>query len=394
MKKILFLICTLLAVNAWGQADSLRTISEQIKDERDKQLKELMEKLQKNEAEVSRLTEKLSTIDQRKTNEKIKAMENLQIALDNRIRIIEETPKIRTSLNGQLAFTELLSIQRDIQPAELFLTSSAFFTQLGEVGNLQNYNDFNSWKTEYDKWYEKQSNNDQMIQLVNSSITLISNPINKVPLYGSIVQSVTSGVTFMMTSMGNKEKHLMEKTPSMLRLLNATSQFEYQKSMIDHEWELINKELNLLQVEHRQLLKEQLGYYGLSESECQLQYLGETLDSKRDAYKNNCRLTISDRLNALDVSTKGKWMGQVEIYMYKVQSLRMRFGQLTMRMLSNIQRYEELIAVYSDHTKFPLEFTGKLISLQSSLAAVRNKFYTSFNPAKYIEDSAVMYIER
>lgn len=396
MKKIhwLALVCWMVAGYGFGQVDSLRTVSEQIKDERDKQLKVLTEKLQKNEAEVSKLTEKLSNIDQRKTNEKLKAMENLQIALEKRIKIIEETPKIRTSLNGQLAFTELLSIQRDIQPAELFLTSSIFYTQLGNIGNLQGYGDFNNWKAEYDKWYKKQNDNDEMLKLINNSINLIGNTANKIPLYGSIVQTVTSGVTIMVTSMGNREKSLVEKTPAMLRLLNATSQFEYQKSLIDHDWEVINKELELLQVEHKVLLKEQLAYYGLSESECELKYLKETLDNNRDNYKISCRQTISEKLLALDEQTKGKWIGQVEIYMYKVQSLRLRFGQLTTRMLANIERYEKLIAVYSDNTKFPVEFTNKLLSLSSSLAAVKNKFYTSFNPAKYIEDSAVMYIER
>lgn len=398
MKKIqLLLAICLTAVNVtFAQVDTSKTIVEQIKDDRDRQLKELTEKLQRNEAEVSKLTEKLSSIDDKKTSEKIKAMENLQIALDSRIKIIEETPKTRTSLNGQLAFTELLSIQRDIQPADLFLTSRTFFTQLGNVSNLQQYNDFNNWRTEYDKWYTKQKSNDQMLELVNSSVKLIGDAANNVPLYGSIVQTVSSGISALVTSLGRKDKDLAEKTPKMLRLLNVTSQFEYQKSLIDHEWELINKELFQLQLEDSLLLNEQLAYYGLSEKEYRKNYLEETLDNKRETYKNGCRKIISEKLTALDSDkeTKGKWIGQVEIYMYKVQSLRLRFGQLTTRMLSNIERYESLISVYSDNTKFPSEFTNKLTGLSGTLSAVKNKFYTSFRPAKYIEDSAVMYIER
>ena len=398
MKKIqLLLAICLTAVNVtFAQVDTSKTIVEQIKDDRDRQLKELTEKLQRNEAEVSKLTEKLSSIDDKKTSEKIKAMENLQIALDSRIKIIEETPKTRTSLNGQLAFTELLSIQRDIQPADLFLTSRTFFTQLGNVSNLQQYNDFNNWRTEYDNWYTKQKSNDQMLELVNSSVKLIGDAANNVPLYGSIVQTVSSGISALVTSLGRKDKDLAEKTPKMLRLLNVTSQFEYQKSLIDHEWELINKELFQLQLEDSLLLNEQLAYYGLSEKEYRKNYLEETLDNKRETYKNGCRKIISEKLTALDSDkeTKGKWIGQVEIYMYKVQSLRLRFGQLTTRMLSNIERYEHLISVYSDNTKFPSEFTNKLTGLSGTLSAVKNKFYTSFRPAKYIEDSAVMYIER
>jgi len=397
MKKIqLLLAICLTAVNVtFAQVETTKTVVEQIKDDRDKQLQKLTEKLQNNEAEVSQLAERLSSIDNRRSNEKIQAMENLQIALENRIKIIEETPKTRTSLNGQLAFTELLSIQRDIQPADLFLTSRTFFTQLGNVSNLQQYNDFNNWRTEYDKWYTKQKSNDQMLELVNSSVELIGDAANNVPLYGSIVQTVSSGISALLTSLGRKDKDLAEKTPKMLRLLNVTSQFEYQKSLIDHEWELINKELFQLQLEDSLLLNEQFAYYGISENEYRRNYLETTLENKRETYKIGCRKIISEKLTAIDSDkeTKGKWIGQVEIYMYKVQSLRLRFGQLTTRMLSNIERYESLISVYSDNTKFPSEFTNKLTGLSVTLSAVKNKFYTSFRPAKYIEDSAVMYIE-
>ena len=43
-----------------------QAIAEQIKLERDKQLKDLSEKLKKNEDEVARLTDRLSNIDERK----------------------------------------------------------------------------------------------------------------------------------------------------------------------------------------------------------------------------------------------------------------------------------------------------------------------------------------
>lgn len=398
MKSLLLLMLIIGATTQWSfaQQDSVKTISDQIKDDRDMQLQELTVKLQKNESEVSKLTEKLSQIDDRKTGEKIKAMEELQIALDSRIRIIEETPKTRVRLNGQLAFTELLSIQRDIQPADLFMASQHFFTQLGNVVNPQNYNDFNSWKTKYDQWYAKQNNSDQMMSLINNSLNLIGNTANKVPLYGSIVQTVTSGISSLFTAFGKKDKELAAMTPKMLELLNVTSQFEYQKSLIDHDWEIINQELNQLQLEDSLLLADQLAYYGLQVADYKRNYLEETLDYKRENFKNNCRKTIADKLTKLDseADTRVKWMGQVEIYMYKVQSLRLRFGQLTSKMLSNMERYENLISVYSNSEKFPAQFTNNLNGLNGTLAAVRNKFYSTFRPARYIEDSAVMYIER
>jgi chromosome segregation ATPase len=379
---------------SYGQEE----ISEQIKNERDSQLKELNEKLKNNEELVNRLTEKMAATDSKTASdkEKINDLEKLQLALDDRLKIIEEAPKTKINLNGQLAFTELLSIQRDIQPVELFLTSQSFFDQLGNVTKIHQYKSFSSWKTEFDKWYAKEGLSDGMMNVLQQSLNLISTTTAAVPLYGTMVNTAISGVTSMVASLSKKEKDLYEKSPEMLRILTITSQFEQQKSIIDHEWTLINKELEQLQKENTQLMEEQMAYFGIDKARFQSKYLKATLDSERENFKNECRKAISDKIAALERSsdTRGKWLGQVETYMYKVQSLRMRFGTLTMRMQANIEQYESLIKVYSDSSKFPVEFSSKIMSLNNPLNNLKNKFYSSFNPVKYIEDSAVMYIER
>lgn len=393
MKKVIlfFAIVSLLSNFTYSQSDS---ISDQIKIERDIQLNLLNDKLKNNEEEVKILTERIATAALDK--EKIASLEMLQLRLDERLKILEEAPKTKINLNGQLAFTELLSIQRDLEPAKLFQSSIDFFDQLASMGNLKKYPSFNSWKEQYDKWYTTQNKNDQMLQLLNSSITLISDVANQVPLYGSIVQTASSGISTVISNLGSRHKDLVGKTPSMLLLLNTTSQFENQKAIIDHEWELINKELMQLQKENAELLNEQLNYYGIKHNDFDANYMSTSLDDVRDRFKNKCRETINDKLIFLesDLKTKGKWMGQVETFMYKVQSLRLRFGQLTNRMLSNLDRYESLISIFSDSSKFPVEFTNEINGLEDKLNSVRKNFSVTFKSEKYIEDSAIMYIER
>jgi len=394
--KTSLLLFFFLISAAIGQAQT--EITEQIKTDRDNQLKELNEKLKNNEEIVNRLTEKLAATDNNTASdkEKIVDLEKLQFALDNRLKILEEAPKTKINLNGQLAFTELLSIQRDIQPLELFLTSQSFFDQLGNIGKIHQYKSFASWKTDFDKWYEKDGKTDAMTGLLQNSLTLISIASSVVPLYGTMVNTAISGVTTLMGTLGKKEKNLYDKTPEMLKILTISSQFEQQKSIIDYEWKLINQELEQLQKENTLLLDEQMNYFAINKQRYENRYLRATLDSEREQFKNECRKSISEKIATLDRSseTKGKWLGQVETYMYKVQSLRLRFGQLTTRMLANIDQYESLLQNYSDSGKFPLEFTSKIIAMNNPLNNLRNKFYSSFNPAKYIEDSAVMYIER
>ncbi len=399
-KAFSFLLISILICSfpVFSQVADTTSISEQIKTERDNQLKDLNEKLKRNEEEVNRLTDKLNAADNRNSSdkEKINDLEKLQIALDSRLKFLEEGPKTKINLNGQLAFTELLSIQRDIQPLDLFVSSQTFYTQLGNIGKIQNYSTFTSWKKDYDNWYNRQGKDDQMMEVINSSLNLISAVGSNVPLYGTMVATASSGITALVTAIGKREKDLSEKTPAMLKLLNVTSQFENQKAIIDHEWAQINKELEQLQKENAALLEDQMNYYGISMLDYKRKYLNATLDIDRETFKNECRKAISEKIMLQESSqnTKGKWLGQVETYMYKVQSLRLRFGQLTSRMLVNMEQYENIISVYSDSTRFPAEFTTQINGLNNSLKSLKNKFYASYNPAKYIEDSAVMYIER
>jgi hypothetical protein len=103
----------------------------------------------------------------------------------------------------------------------------------------------------------------------------------------------------------------------MLGILTVSSQFEQQKSIIDHEWKLINQELEQLQKENTQLLEEQMNYFSINKQGYESRYLKTTLDSVREQFKNECRKSISDKLANLDKSpeTKGKRLGQVETYM-------------------------------------------------------------------------------
>ena len=390
-------LITILFVCPLGlaQNDSLRIIiADQIKNERNEELSLLRNELKRNESEISKLTEELSAISKRKTKEKVEAMEKLQVALDNRIRFLEESPKTEIGFNGQLAFTELLSIQRDIQPADLFLQSQNFFTKMGEISNIQDYEKFREWKKEYDNYYERKKGSDKTLEFINKSLGLVTDASSKVPLYGSIVNTTTSGISALVGTLGGRHKELAEKTPDMLELLSVLGQFQQQKAIIDHEWSLINKELGQLKEENTELLESQLDYYGLDKDSYKKDYLKATLDHDRDEYKQECRKQIQSSLADMDSNPNSKWLEDVEIYMYKVQSLRLRFGELTSRMLNNIDKYQELIAIFSDNSKFPIEFTNKLGNVSTSLQSVRSTFYKSFNPAKYIQDSTIMYLEK
>jgi ElaB/YqjD/DUF883 family membrane-anchored ribosome-binding protein len=177
----------------------------------------------------------------------------------------------------------------------------------------------------------------------------------------------------------------------MLNVLNTASQFSQQQSIIDNEWRSINDELNKLENEYNRLLEEQATYYGLNMVMVK-QYQNATLDSERETLKNNFRRAINTKIGAMEKEHNKEWLTEVERFMVKTQSLRQRFGMLTLRMKSNIAKYNELIVQFSKNELLPEEFRSKIKELQSSIDQVNANFNAVFNPSKYIEDSAVMYI--
>ena len=396
MRKALPLLMICCSLHA-ALAQENDGVTDQIKKEREVQLEGLNRQLELTEGEMVKIREEMASLADRNIEGRIQKLGELVDKQDHRLAILENKRKTFISLNGQLAFAELLSLQRDVKPARLFSASQRFFNALGNVSNLQNYDEFRSWKTEYDAWYAAKGKEEKRFDFINQGVKLISNTASNVPLYGTVVNTVASGLFSLIGGIGKDGKKLAEKTPSMLFLLNAVSQFESQRADINNEWKSINEELDALQKENAALMEDQIEFYGLKRSDCQ-GYLAATTERERDEYKHRIRQTIEAKMIELGDSQAASksWMLHVEKYMYRVQSIRIRFGQLTTRMLINIRRYRELIDLFSDREKFPTataKFTEKVVELGGLLVEVEKTFGEFFNPSRYIEDSAVMYIE-
>ena len=388
MNRIFLMIFGVFAITgSYGQDQ----VSEQIIKERDSLLLNLNKQLEDNAIKLKSLQGEFSDLNPNRTSQRLGSLDSIISKQENRITLLENSRKIQLKLNGQLAFTELMSIHRDIKPSNLLLSSQEFFSKIAAINNPMNYPAYEAWFKEYQKWYERKKGKDNWLDLINKSITVLNEPASNVPLYGSLFQTFSTGITSAMEIVGGTGRDLRDQTPAMLNVLNTASQFSQQQSIIDNEWTSINEELNKLEDEYKRLLEEQAKYYGLDMSAVK-QYQNATLDSERETLKNNFRKAINDRISKWEKEGNKDWLTEVERFMVKTQSLRQRFGQLTLRMKSNIGKYQELITQFSNNDAFADEFRTKLRELQSSIDQVDSNFNAVFNPSKYIEDSAVMYI--
>ena len=388
MNRISLMIFGVFAITgSYGQDQ----VSEQIIKERDSLLLNLNKQLEDNAIKLKSLQGEFSDLNPNRTSQRLGSLDSIISKQENRITLLENSRKIQLKLNGQLAFTELMSIHRDIKPSNLLLSSQEFFSKIAAINNPMNYPAYEAWFKEYQEWYERKKGKDNWLDLINKSITVLNEPASNVPLYGSLFQTFSTGITSAMEIVGGTGRDLRDQTPAMLNVLNTASQFSQQQSIIDNEWTSINEELNKLEDEYKRLLEEQAKYYGLDMSAVK-QYQNATLDSERETLKNNFRKAINNRISKWEKEGNKDWLTEVERFMVKTQSLRQRFGQLTLRMKSNIGKYQELITQFSNNDAFADEFRTKLRELQSSIDQVDSNFNAVFNPSKYIEDSAVMYI--
>ena len=388
LNRIFLMIFGVIAItDSYGQDQ----VSEQIIKERDSLLLNLNKQLEDNAIKLKSLQGEFSDLNPNRTSQRLGSLDSIISKQENRITLLENSRKIQLKLNGQLAFTELMSIHRDIKPSNLLLSSQEFFSKVAAINNPMNYPAYEAWFKEYQEWYERKKGKDNWLDLINKSITVLNEPASNVPLYGSLFQTFSTGITSAMEIVGGTGRDLRDQTPAMLNVLNTASQFSQQQSIIDNEWTSINEELNKLEDEYKRLLEEQAKYYGLDMSAVK-QYQNATLDSERETLKNNFRKAINNRISKWEKEGNKDWLTEVERFMVKTQSLRQRFGQLTLRMKSNIGKYQELITQFSKNDAFADEFRTKLLELQSSIDQVDSNFNAVFNPSKYIEDSAVMYI--
>ncbi|HAX14082.1 MULTISPECIES: hypothetical protein [Leeuwenhoekiella] len=386
-KLYLILVCTFSALGVQAQDQ----VSLQIIKERDSLLLNLNKQLEDNAIKLKSLQGEFSDLNPNRTSQRLGSLDSIISKQENRITLLENSRKIQLKLNGQLAFTELMSIHRDIKPSNLLLSSQEFFSKIAAINNPMNYPAYEAWFKEYQEWYERKKGKDNWLDLINKSITVLNEPASNVPLYGSLFQTFSTGITSAMEIVGGTGRDLRDKTPEMLNVLNTASQFSQQQSIIDNEWKSINEELNKLENEYNRLLEEQAKYYGLDMSAV-AQYQNATLDSERETLKNKFRKSINNKISEWEKQGNKDWLTEVERFMVKTQSLRQRFGQLTLRMKSNIGKYQELITHFSKNDSFAEEFRTKLRDLESSIDQVDSNFNAVFNPSKYIEDSAVMYI--
>jgi hypothetical protein len=378
-----------MPVFSHGQTDeaSLREkVLSDITKESETKSKELEEK-------IIFLDRKIKDIDA--TLSKPNTDEGIIDKLKERVRTLEEKEDAQKKkelavyqANYQTAVINLVSMEREIKPLELFFASQEFYSQLNQISNPMEYPDFSRWYAEFKTYLETNRRSDAVLDVTSRLLTTAGDFSRGFGITGALSESLFLSMgKFVESFSGKNKKDLRDKSLRMFQLTMTLSQYTTDKNFIENDWDDINKQLEELKSLQESTLNETLKYIGIARSDFESNFIAETNAIKTLDYLNKVKNLAGEKVMLERGSNGDGWKDKIYVDMQTVQSLKIRFGQTTTRLHSNIRKYDDLVKKYKND-----EFLGaRVYGLETKLIKLSDTFDKTFNPQKYISDAVKMY---
>lgn len=393
MKQILFAAFFLPCITLYAQSNDSLSSEKKL---REKILNDIQTNLDKKTASfdstilhINSRVDNLDSVIKTTTSVKEKAdklLERVQV-LESKQKAYEENELNIYQANYQSAVVNLVSMDREIKPLLLFNASRAFFSDLNEAGNPMNYAGYKEWFGKFKQYVKDHKSNESLLTVTNNLLVFTGNTTQYVPVVGPISSVLFAGMSTYVSSLGKKQKALREESEKMIILTMKVSQFDYDKGEIEHEWELITDELMNLQSLYTHSLASNLSMLKTDSIAFNEAFSNESDAERRYQYLTTIRQKASDYVAVQKTNTPKDWKELVYNQMMQVQSLKMRFGQITFRINENIIKYRSLFEKY----KADNEIGTRMVDLQSRLEQLKEIFDKAFDPLDYINAATRMY---
>jgi hypothetical protein len=383
----------MLKTISFGQTtDSLRSE----KELREKVLTDIQVNLDRKtrsiDSTVVRLDQKVNELDKsiKETNnvrEKAdKLLERVQ-ALEDRQKALEQNELIVFQANYQSAVVNLFYMDREIKPVILFENTKEFFGLLADATNPATYPDFKEWYSGFHEFIEKNKNKEPTLDVLTNLMNVTGTAAGNIPLGGPMVSLFFTGINEYIKSLRKKDQELKKESEKMFLLVTKLSQLDHDKGLIEQDWGLITKELDHLHDHYKMILNENLDTLGVSPQDFSTHFTKETDADKRYGYITGIRKKASDWVASQKETVPKDWKENIHYSLMDIQSIKIRFGNITFRLQAYIEKYEGLLKLYAkDATLSP-----KLIPLQKKLNELKDIFENAFSPLDYINSATRMY---
>jgi hypothetical protein len=398
LKKYGFLLPGLLVSQlALAQTQSPDTTLSSDKSIRNKVLSDIQDNLDKKTQRIdqtlSKLDNKVDSLDlaiaaTRDAREKADKLLLRVQALEQKQQAIEENELNVYQANYQSAIINLVSMDKEIQPLLLFNSAKSFFSTLNETADPMKYPGYEDWYKKFYAYIEKEKDKDPALSVLHDMVQITGNITSATPIAGPVCQALFLGIDNYITSLSSKRKDLRDESQRMFLLTAKLSQFDYDKDLIEQQWEIVTDDLDKLQIHYDTILNQNLNLLKVAREDYAHHFTKETDADQRYQFLTELRkrasALVTDRRSA-DIKN---WKQPIYYELMDVQSLKLRFGELTFEIRGIIGRYNELVAKYKSDSEIGL----KVQALGVKLDAMSDTFDGAFDPTEYINSATRMYL--
>jgi hypothetical protein len=357
-----------------------------IQDNLDKKTKNIDQTLSKLDHKVDSLdVEIAATRDAREKADKL--LLRVQ-ALEQKQQAIEENELYVYQANYQSAIINLVSMDKEIQPLLLFNSAKSFFSTLGETADPMKYPGYQEWYKKFYAYIEKEKDKDPALNVLHDMVQITGNITSATPIAGPVCQALFLGIDSYITSLGSKKKDLRDESQKMFLLTAKLSQFDYDKDLIEQQWEIITNDLGKLQIHYDTILNQNLALLKVSKEEYMRRFARQTDAEQRYQFLTELRKKGSALVTERKTADVKNWKQPIYYELMDVQSLKLRFGELTFDIRGIIGRYNDLVFKYKSDPEIGL----KVQALGVKLDAMSDTFDSAFDPTEYINSATRMYL--
>ena len=394
MKKII-IACLCLCFYAQAKA-SVNDTSLTEKSVREKILNDIQQNLDRKnkvvDSTITRLDGKVSRLDS-----VIKLTGNPKERLDKiveRVQILEEKQKAEEQnelnvyeANYQSAIINLVSMDREIKPLILFRTTKDFFNALTETSNPMNYDGFRAGFEKFRVYVDKTKDNNATLKTIGEVITATGNISFGVPIVGAYSQLLFSGMADYVNSIGHKRRELKTEAEKMFAVTAALSQFTTDKNLVENEWDGITQSLEEMQVQYDTVIDRNMRMLSIDRDDVNNGFTRQSDASKRYTYLTMLRQKAGDYVVDMKKKSPKDWKENIYYQLMDVQSLKVRYGDLTYRIKHHINKYNVLITKYKNNK----EIGSNVGKLDEKLNQLKSTFDDTFEPTQYVHSATQMY---
>ena len=396
MKKYLLILSGILVLQTtFGQTSDTTLASD--KNIRNKVLSDIQDNLDKKTKNIdqtlTRLDNKVDSLDiqiaaSRDARDKVdKILQRVQ-ALEQKQQAIEENELYVYQANYQSAIINLVSMDKEIKPLLLFNSAKSFFSTLSETADPMKYPGYQEWYKGFYNYIEKVKDKDPAMSVLADMVTISGNITNATPIAGPVFQALFIGINDYVNTQAGRRKELKEQSMKMFLLTAKLGEFNYDKDLIEQQWEIVTNDLEKLQIHYDTILNQNLALLQVKPGEYQQRFSKQTDAEQRYQFLTELRKKASSLVTARKAADIKNWKQPIYYELMDVQSLKLRFGELTFEIRGIMSRYNELVLKYKNDPEIGL----KVQELGVKLDAMSDTFDGAFDPTEYINSTTRMYL--